>query len=168
MDNFYTRYVCSLLAAILYAKVAWQAHPESARSFRTKQSPFLCSCQPPHCHHQSHPVILRLIMSVWLPELCLLASVVHAHGLRSLWSICCVLMQRSPAGLRVKELGTSEANGSLSHPKKRSARIKHPKWRLLWRAGEGLQCHTAPAATVAVFFCERHEEYVDKTYKCND
>lgn len=111
------------------------------------------------------------------PEVCrgclapgaVLASVVRAHGGHTDWdpsgSILWVLMQRSPACLKVKQLGISAANGSLIYPKKRSARMKYPKWRLLWRAGEGLQCHTALAATVVVFFCERHKGYVEKTHK---
>lgn len=117
-------------------------------------------------------MILRLVMAAWLLELCLLASVVHARGGHTNWdpsgSIPCMLMQRSAAALRLKGLGISETSGSLAHPKKRSTRIKYPKWRLLSWTGDGLQCHTALAATVVVFFCERHKGYVEKTHKHND
>lgn len=171
MDNFYTR--CVLTPGRSPACHGCMAgSPRECRLLQDQAVSLLFSCQPPHCHPQSHPAILKLATAAWLLEPCLLASVVHATRGHADWDpsggICCVLMQRSPACLRVKGMGISAANDSLAHPKERSARIKYRKWRLLWRAGEGLQCHTALAATVVVFSCKRHKGYAEKSHKHND
>lgn len=59
------------------------------------------------------------------------------------------------------------ANGNLTYPKNRSARIGSPKCRPPWGSGQWLQRHKALAIKVIVVLFERCKGSVEKTHKRN-